>query len=72
MLGCLFYYEIVLGVVFEWMEGLGIYFCVFCYFVLVGFQVGCFQGIGEGGIGIGINGQDCFCLDIYNLEELDV
>ena len=71
-LGRLLYHETALGVAPERMEGLGTYSCASCHFASAGFQAGRFQGIGEGGTGIGTNGQDRLRLDTYNPEELDV
>lgn len=71
-LGRLLYHETALGINPDRMEGLKTYSCASCHFAAAGFQAGRFQGIGEGGHGIGTNGQDRLRLDSYNPEELDV
>mgnify|MGYP000243988047 CR=1 FL=1 len=71
-LGRLLYHETALGIDPDRMEGLKTYSCASCHFASAGFQAGRFQGIGEGGHGIGNNGQDRLRLDSYNPEELDV
>ena len=71
-LGRLLYHETALGIMSERAEGLGTYSCASCHFADAGFQAGRFQGIGEGGVGIGNNGQDRVRMDAYNPEELDV
>lgn len=71
-LGRLLYHETALGIHPERMESVGTYSCASCHFASAGFQAGRFQGIGEGGRGIGNNGQDRLRMDTYSPEELDV
>lgn len=53
-------------------EGEGTYSCASCHFASAGFQAGRFQGIGEGGTGIGGNGSDRQKKAAYTSIELDV
>ncbi len=46
--------------------------CASCHFASAGFQAGRFQGIGEGGIGFGINGEGRQRGALYDEEQLDV
>lgn len=71
-LGRLLYHETAMGIMAERMEGLGTYSCASCHFADAGFQAGRFQGIGEGGTGVGNNGQDRLRMGSYNPEDLDV
>lgn len=50
----------------------GNYSCASCHFASAGFQAGRFQGIAEGGIGFGINGEGRVKGALYKGEELDV
>lgn len=71
-LGRLLYHETGIAVDPMKPEGEGTYSCASCHFASAGFQAGRFQGIGEGGSGIGTNGLDRLRLDTYQPEELDV
>ncbi|PTM10838.1 MAG: cytochrome-c peroxidase [Bacteroidetes bacterium] len=71
-LGRLLYHETGLATNPKRPEGTGTYSCASCHFASAGFQAGRFQGIGEGGSGIGHNGQDRLRIDTYLPEELDV
>lgn len=48
------------------------YSCASCHFAGAGFQAGIKQGIGEGGIGFGINGEARFHNPEYASEDVDV
>lgn len=50
----------------------GTYSCASCHFASAGFQAGRFQGIGEGGIGFGINGEGRVKGSLYQEAEIDV
>lgn len=50
----------------------GTYSCASCHFASAGFQAGRFQGIGDGGVGFGINGEGREKGALYVAEELDV
>lgn len=53
-------------------SGKGTYSCASCHFAGAGFQAGRHQGIGEGGIGFGKNGEGRSVAHHYAEEELDV
>lgn len=71
-LGRLLYHETGLALDPKKESGVGTYSCASCHFASAGFQAGRFQGIGEGGSGIGSNGLDRQRLSFYDGEELDV
>lgn len=48
------------------------YSCASCHFASAGFQAGRFQGIGEGGIGFGVNGEGRTRGSLYEGDSLDV
>lgn len=52
--------------------GEGKFSCASCHFAGAGFQAGRFQGISEGGIGFGLNGEGRRRNNLYKEEELDV
>lgn len=53
-------------------SGKGTYSCASCHFAGAGFQAGRHQGIGEGGLGFGKNGEGRVVAHHYAEEELDV
>ncbi|NNF81861.1 MAG: cytochrome-c peroxidase, partial [Flavobacteriaceae bacterium] len=53
-------------------EGMHMYSCASCHHVDAGFQSGIRQGIGEGGLGFGINGEGRHKDPQYSDEDLDV
>lgn len=53
-------------------QGLGTYSCASCHFAEAGFQAGRHQGIGEGGVGFGVNGEGRERDMAYNLLNIDV
>ncbi len=71
-LGKLLYHET--GLALNPMKELseGTYSCASCHFASAGFQAGRFQGIAEGGIGFGINGEGRVKGSLYEGSELDV
>jgi cytochrome c peroxidase len=71
-LGRLLYHETGLATNSVRQEGKGTYSCASCHFASAGFQAGRFQGIGDGGTGIGSNGFDRLRFTTYLAEELDV
>lgn len=46
--------------------------CASCHFASAGFQAGRQQGIGDGAIGMGVNGEGRVPLSEYAIEDLDV
>lgn len=71
-LGKLLYHET--GLAIDPMKELSMetYSCASCHFASAGFQAGRFQGIGEGGIGFGMNGEGRIKGALYEGEEIDV
>lgn len=53
-------------------SGKGTYSCASCHFASAGFQAGRHQGIGEGGLGFGTNGEGRIVAHNYSTEDLDV
>ena len=51
------YHETGLGISPKLDIGKETYSCASCHFAAAGFQAGRFQGIGEGGLGFGVNGE---------------
>lgn len=52
--------------------GEGKFSCASCHFASAGFQAGRFQGLAEGGVGFGINGEGRRRNNLYTEEALDV
>lgn len=72
-LGGLLYHETGLALAPVHSVGKGTYSCGSCHFASAGFQAGRPQGIGDGGIGVGVNGEGrAPQLSIYTGAELDV
>lgn len=71
-LGELLFHETALGVIPENGISLNTYSCASCHFASAGFQAGRWQGIGEGGIGFGINGEGRVRGSLYTGDDLDV
>ena len=51
---------------------IGTFSCASCHFAGAGFQAGRFQGIGDGGIGFGVNGESRHKRAQYDGDDLDV
>ncbi len=71
-LGKLLYHETALAVAPMQEIGRGRYSCASCHFASAGFQAGRFQGISEGGVGFGVNGEGRERNNLYTEENLDV
>lgn len=72
-LGKLLYHETGIALAPMQSVGKGTYSCASCHFAGAGFQAGRWQGIGEGGNGVGVNGEGrAPVLSMYTGEELDV
>ena len=71
-LGKMLFHEtgIALAPMQEFSEGT--FSCASCHFAGAGFQAGRFQGIGDGGIGFGINGEGRTKGALYEGSQLDV
>lgn len=71
-LGRMLFHETGLAQAAMLESGKGTYSCASCHFAGAGFQAGRHQGIGEGGIGFGKNGEGRVVDLQYQEEELDV
>ena len=71
-LGKLLFHETALGVENSLEEGQGTYSCASCHHSWGGFQACVQQGIGEGGIGFGINGEGRVFNPDYPLDSIDL
>ncbi len=71
-LGRLLFHETGLGLEPAQAIGAGRFSCASCHFASAGFQAGRFQGIGEGGIGFGINGEGRVKDPDYEVINMDV
>ncbi|MEO1257636.1 MAG: cytochrome c peroxidase [Bacteroidota bacterium] len=71
-LGALLFHETGLALAPKHVEGTGSYSCASCHFATAGFQAGRHQGIADGGMGFGINGESRVPNPTYDLTELDV
>lgn len=71
-LGKLLYHETGLALNPKKEISEGTYSCASCHFASAGFQAGRFQGISDGGIGFGINGEGRVKGALYQGAELDV
>ena len=71
-LGQLLYHETGIALSPENPISTGNYSCASCHFASAGFQAGRFQGIAEGGIGFGQNGEGRIRGSLYPGDMLDV
>lgn len=71
-LGKLLYHETGLAINPKNPISKNTYSCASCHFASAGFQAGRFQGIAEGGIGFGINGEGRVRGSLYQGDSLDV
>jgi len=71
-LGKMLFHEAGLGVNPKLNLGKNTYSCASCHFASAGFQAGRQQGIGEGGIGFGINGEARTMGALYDEKNIDV
>ncbi len=71
-LGKLLYHETGIALKPEKTAGKGTYSCASCHFASAGFQANRHQGIGDGGVGFGANGEKRRPHDGYLPVELDV
>ncbi len=51
---------------------MGTFSCASCHFAGAGFQAGRFQGIGEGGMGFGLNGEGRVVNTLFPMDSIDV
>lgn len=71
-LGKLLYHETGLAINPKNPISKNTYSCASCHFASAGFQAGRFQGIAEGGIGFGVNGEGRMRGSLYKGDSLDV
>ncbi len=71
-LGKLLYHETGLASSPKLEIGKNKYSCASCHFAEAGFQAGRFQGIAEGGMGFGINGEGRVKSSLYPADQVDV
>jgi cytochrome c peroxidase len=71
-LGALLFHETGIGLKPKHSEHAGTYSCASCHFASAGFQAGRHQGIADGGIGFGVNGEGRIADPAYGELELDV
>lgn len=71
-LGALLFHETGLGLNPKHAENMEAYSCASCHFASAGFQAGTHQGIADGGLGFGINGEGRVKNPIYADDEMDV
>ena len=71
-LGRLLYHETGIARNPRESKGKGTYSCASCHFASAGFQAGRHQGIGEGGTGFGLNGEERDRRLDYNMLNIDV
>ena len=71
-LGQFLFHETALAMSPKMQGGQRTYSCASCHFAGAGFQAGRFQGIGDGGMGFGINGEGRVPDPAYPFDSLDV
>lgn len=71
-LGKLLFHETAIGMNPRIHAGMQTFSCASCHHAAAGFQAGIRQGIGEGGVGFGVNGEGRRNAANYPLDSLDV
>ena len=71
-LGKFLFYETAFGTAASQNEGVGTYSCASCHIPSAGFRSGSAQGIADGGIGFGLNGEERVRNTSYSEAEMDV
>lgn len=71
-LGKFLFHESALGLAPRNPISAGMYSCASCHFASAGFQACKVQGVGEGGLGFGINGESRWLHPSYPLADIDV
>ena len=71
-LGKLLYHETMIASNAEMNDGMYTYSCASCHHVDAGFQSGLKQGIGDGGLGFGSNGEGRIKNELYLESDIDV
>lgn len=70
-LGKFLFYETGIAVDAVHPSGIGTYSCASCHIPSAGFRPGTFQGIADGGIGYGINGENRLKNQDYDEDDMD-
>ncbi|WP_235296309.1 cytochrome-c peroxidase [Portibacter marinus] len=71
-LGKMLFHETGIGIIPKNQNSAGTYSCASCHHSKAGFQAGIKQGIGEGGIGFGNNGEARVVDEAYGFDFLDI
>ena len=71
-LGKMLFYETGLGEDAKYQNGKDTYSCSTCHVPSAGFMPGRLQGIADGGVGFGLNGESRSMMNGYDESELDV
>ncbi|MCB0642947.1 MAG: cytochrome-c peroxidase [Phaeodactylibacter sp.] len=71
-LGRLLYHEPLLAIHPKYEEGLHTYSCASCHHAAAGFQAGVAQGIADGGVGFGLQGEARARNPLYRVDSLDI
>ncbi len=72
ILGKLLYHETGLALEAKKESGMGTFSCASCHFAGAGFQANRHQGLSDGAVGFGFNGEGRFRSEEYEEEEMDV
>jgi cytochrome c peroxidase len=71
-LGQLLFHETGIGTASMTTGGMKTFSCASCHFAGAGFQAGTFQGIGDGGLGFGFNGERRVVNPFVSMDSIDV
>ncbi|MEM7370199.1 MAG: cytochrome c peroxidase [Bacteroidota bacterium] len=71
-LGQQLYHETGMAINAKHANGMYTYSCASCHHAAAGFQAGRQQGIGDGGVGFGFNGENRFVSPYYDADSIDV
>lgn len=71
-LGKFLFYETGIALDAKKSSGMGTYSCASCHIPEAGFRPGRVQGIADGGMGFGVNGEDRIMNSEYKEDELDI
>lgn len=71
-LGKMLFHETAIGTNPKVASGVGTYSCASCHHSRAGFQAGVGQGIGEGGSGFGLTGENRIANAAYLADQLDI
>lgn len=71
-LGQLLFHETGIGTATMTINGLKTFSCASCHFAGAGFQAGRFQGVGDGGMGFGFNGERREPNPMESMDSIDV